>query len=564
MEKKKRRFNPILFVIIPLVLILIAGAALTGLGLSRNAKYEKALELLDDGQITDAIAIHQELGQYKDLDVQICDAAASHCKKLLEKGEYEKVPKLYQTVSAYPESAERLNQPVRAYAETALLDYDAETVVSLWESFAQDENLRALLQDQIAASAPAMFEESSGDYMYFYQLLMEEDIRLDALDACVAEYLCRNIRERDYTDVYTYYHILPQDSAAMEQVYEAFVDNAKDFLDQNNYAYVMEMYSWMQSFDAKIEDVSQQIYDHACVMLEQQQYGSAQDYFYLLSNNNDPWYREDADYMYKLSLLQYYIANRWFEDARYLVDRYAGETHEKLLAALMEHCGDQTAIADLEAAILARLALEETDASDQMLLDAEWEILHKYRDMYFYDQNLWNLMMDYMDALDHQSAALDFNLGSAAYYDYYFHWYLAEAERCQILDRLHQEYGFGKDSEQLQSMLGIGDYIEQWIYAWDEIHTCLEYALWNVAPYQEGNRYYLDVYNYTDYTFSFQVYQQFCDESGNILADYLPDAFTLAPGESMQMLIAYPAGSVAYWFIDWNIFDIYLGDEWLG
>lgn len=94
--KPAKKKGKILAITIPLVVVLIIAGVIGGMFISKNSQYNKALQMLDDGDISDAIEIHQKLGDYKDLADEICNGAESQCKKQLKKGGYSKIAKLYK------------------------------------------------------------------------------------------------------------------------------------------------------------------------------------------------------------------------------------------------------------------------------------------------------------------------------------------------------------------------------------------------------------------------------------------------------------------------------------
>ena len=204
------------------------------------------------------------------------------------------------------------------------------------------------------------------------------------------------------------------------------------------------------------------------------------------------------------------------------------------------------------------ITLDEAIA-EAFQLQIELEYLEKYRNMPFYDEALYALAWQYLYALDNQEQVVEYYFEE--YYDYYqfwYAWYLADADRYAALDKLSEYYGFGEGKEQLESLLGTAESLRQWADAWYEIHACLSTQLWGLAPYEENGVYYLEVYNYTGYTFSFTVYEQFCDAEDTLLNEYEDTYVTVESGATCRVVIAHPGEGVSYWYIDWEIYDIYL------
>ena len=179
--------------------------------------------------------------------------------------------------------------------------------------------------------------------------------------------------------------------------------------------------------------------------------------------------------------------------------------------------------------------------------------------MPFYDEYLQDLIMEYLYYLQE----LEYTLEYEDYYDFYYYWQHTTADCYTVLDLLNAHYGFGANDTRLQALLGISEALRYWTNAWYEIHNCLSWQLWEVAPYVEGDAYYLDLTNYTQYAFTVVFYQQFmCYEE--IVGEYQSEELTLQPDETIRVLIAVPDTDVEYWFMDWDIFNIYDGDTFLG
>ena len=96
------------------------------------------------------------------------------------------------------------------------------------------------------------------------------------------------------------------------------------------------------------------------------------------------------------------------------------------------------------------------------------------------------------------------------------------------------------------------------IQAWYEIHNNLSRDLWNVEPEKENGSLCFTVRNDTAFTFTFTLCQRIYDEKDTLLREEKADTVTLAPGQSVRIVVTDPEGSP--YTIDWEIFNIFRQD----
>lgn len=487
-QPQKSKRGLILAIGIPVLAVLIVAGIVAGMFVSKHLKYTDALEMLEDGKIEDAIEVHQELGDYKDLAAEICAAAQEQCKKLLKKESYSKVEKLYAAVEGYPDALTEMDQLLEKHLKDLLKDGAFETVLEAYDAFEDNE------------AATETIEKKLGEAM--------------------AEYL-----EKD------------MDSAAA-------------------------LYRTLQENDLEPEPVNGAIYDYACGLMENGEYDAAQGFFELLDGYRDSTEKlQEIQFAWAMTDLKEYISYGWYDDAEALVNSWDGEEHQKLLEIYLAACGDSTFLADLEDALLARIAMALESDNYLEVANLEWEMLEKYQRMPFYDDRLGELAAEYLDALYEQRYAADYWYAYeyADYYEFIYSFQYYAGERYAVLDQLKQEYGFNPSSADIQGLFGIGENMKAYYNAWYEIHLNLEDYLWGIAPYKNADgQYCLDVYNYTDYTFSIYVTQSFHDSNDNVLAEYDAEYLNVEPYSEFQVIIGHPGSGVDYWYIDWEIYDIYL------
>ncbi len=567
-QPKKKKTGKILAIVIPAVVVLIAVGIVAAIFIGRNNQYKKALEYLDDGDIAEAIEIHKSLGDYKDLADEICDTAESRCKKLLSKDDYAKVAKLYKTMAEYPDAIEGMNKKVGDHAADLLSEQNYDAVMNMLTAVKENDALCAVVVEEIDAVADEIWEGNEYSARSFYQQLKDEEIYLESMDDNFVELLAYYMDSQWYWDVASCYGQLGHSTKAMQAVDELFIAEAKESMENSNYWLVESLFNALYSYDITMDALYETVYDGACQMMEQEDYTYAEQYFELLQNYLGD-YKDCAAKLEELVFcqviedLERYMQYGWYSDAKYLLNSYSGEQFERLLEVYLSYCGDSAFVADLEAGLLARLAANDAGATDKELIQIEWDYLEKYWNMPFYDARLQELMYDYMYALERQEEAARYYYDYNYYdtYEYIYYWNIAAADRYAVLDLLHAEYGYGNSDSRLQAVLGTSETVRLQAAAEYYIYDCLSYYLWSVSPYQQNGVYYLDVYNYTDYTFSMTVYQEFCDSADNTLSAHQAEHVDLLPGQWYQIEIHFPEEYWEYgdhWYIDWYVTSAYL------
>ena len=567
-QPKKKKTGLILAIVIPAVVILVAVGIVAAIFIGRYNQYQKAMEYLDDGDIGEAIEIHKSLGDYKDLAEEICDTAESRCRKLLSKSDYAKVAKLYKTMAEYPEAIEEMNKKVGDHAAELIEEQNFEAVMDMLRAVKSNDSVRTVIVDEIDAAADEIWALNVYYAQSFYQWLKDEEIYLESMDDNFVELIAEYMDSQWYWDVASYYGQLSHNAKAMEAVCQLFVAEAEEAMENTDYWRVESMFDALRSYDVTMDALYEAVYSGACMMMEQEDYTYAELYFELLQDYLGD-YKDCAAMLEELIFcqvvedLEKYMQYGWYSDAQYLLNSYSGEQYDRLLEVYLAYCGDSSFIADLEAGLLARLAASDAGATEQELIDTEWSYLEKYWNLPFYDSRLQELAYEYLNALDRQEEAVrdyyDYNYYDN--YEYTYYWLLAASDRYAALDLLHDEYGYGNSDPKLQQVLGTSEQVRQQATADYNIYSCLSYYLWSVGPYEENGAYYLDVYNYTEYTFSMTVYQEFCDYYENTMGENQTDYVDLTPGMWYQIQIHFPEEyleSGDHWYIDWVLTAVYL------
>lgn len=562
--QKKGKLGLILGIAIPVVIIAIVAAVFVGIENNKKNLYKDAVELAEDGDIAEAVAIHEELGDYKDLKLQISDCAVDEFDDLLEKGSYKKVLRLYGTVVNYPDAIEEMDQMLREHVEKLMSNFEYSTAVDLYD--------RAV-------------KEGVGVELVVQGIV---DGALIWLDDC------------NFYDVIEVYDLLAEHENAVKTLEEAIGNKYKELLDAESYQ-ADNLYYALENNEIHVDAVYAAIYERACTLMENGEYYDAKSIFETLGE-----YQDSAQKIQEIQLaidtdnLNYYLENGWYSDAMSIINSYEGETHDQmvatyvtycvdnlnhyiekgwygsalsfvedhegeiydqLLAVYMTCCGDGTIIADLEAAVAARLELENQGSTDyQAKLDAELNILSKYEDMPFYDEDLGDLIDSYLDNLSDQQYYINW-YSNYWYMPYY--WGNEDAERIAILTTLGESYGFAASNAELQAILGTSESVSAYWTAWynisDDLRWDLDYAH---TDYSEGYR-YLSFCNNTDYTFSLRLHVSYTDYDGAELSYEDAEYTALTPDAEFKFIMTFPENA-AYWTATWEFYDIYLGETPVG
>ena len=487
--KRKKAWTKVL---IPVAAVLAAAGVVGGMFLSKHMSYQKAMDLLGSGKVADAVEIHQKLGDYKDLEDEICSVAQKQFQKYLDNESYSKARKIYSAVSGYPDAVKKLDKLVKKQLESFLEYGNMSSLREFWEEMGDDETVKALMEG----------------------ILVEQ-----------AE---KNLRKTG-TTAFTVSLMNTVDSDALRQV----------------------------------------VYEHALELADTGEYTAAANCFALLGDYQDSPAKFQENVRWQaVENLETYLNEGRYTEARELVDTYDGELHEQLLERFMAVCGDDTFLADLEAALLNRIYGDYGDYYKHYhVAQDEYEYLESYLNVPFYDTRLQELMVEYLDAVAAQAsiALYWYESGDIDSYDFSYYWDYYAAVRYMTLDQLRDEYGFNPSDPEIQGLFDMGEDFMVYNEVWYMIHLDLASQLWGVGPVDNGaGEYVMYLRNYSGYTYSIYVWQEFIGTNGATVGLYEREYLSIAPGEEVQIVVGWPDDYVDYWYIDWDIYDIYDGNTYLG
>ena len=552
MENRKK----MLMITIPVVVLLLG--ILLAVFAGGNSKQNQVRRLLWQGDFGEAVAIYSTMDADGELALEICDAVEKKCKKLLRKHKYSEVAALYSDVADLSVAVLEVEEQVRAHLLKEVDEFDVQTVVEICAQLGQVEAVHTIVQEGFEEGAPFPWWTPNNDHVVFWQQVRQQGISTVVVEQYAFRRILENLEEKDYTNAMMYIDMLAHNEERMEEVRKVIIQKMEAFLQAELWADADILYSRIS--DLEIRRLSELIHDQAYALMEQGRYEESQYLFYIMRDSKDPLYDLDAQLSLRMVTMHVYMLNKQYKEARTWAHTFAGETRQKLQEIFLSYSGDQHILADLETAVLNRLAMIEAGASPREQVDAELEALQQYRNVVFFDEALKQLVVDYLDAVREQRSSLYYDQSGREYYQYYSRWHLNEAKRYQVLEQLSRDYGFAAGNAQIQALLGSGDEMQAWITAWSQIHTCLSGQLWDVEPIRSGGKYYLEVVNDTAHTFTFTVCQRFYGAGDAQLGEDVGDAITLAPGQQIRLEIRYPKEDVVRFTMDWEIFDIFCGD----
>lgn len=555
--KKKNKLGLILAIGIPVLVVLIVVGILAGISISKKNQYEEALELLEDGDIAEAIEIHQKLGDYENLEKKICEAAEDECQSLLKKNSYSKVEKLYTAVAGYPDAVRAMDKKLKKHITTLLDDYDFEGAIAAYDKLSGNETVAKLVADQIGDVSSDLWEEDSYAFLLLVSELKEQDLRLDAVEEATYKYASSMISYDNYYQAVNVCLMLPEDSHYRSDFCDDLAEAMLLKLQEDSY-YVYDIIYAIDEYDLDGAAVYQTVYDYSCDLMEREEYENARNYLELIRN-----YMDVADKLAAAEVgmakeeLIYYLENGWYWDARYLVNCYEGETYEQLREIYLQYSADNTFLVDLEAALLERIEYALSGEEYYVVAKLEWDLLEKYNDLPFFDEYLQELAAEYLNALYYQMHYAEWY--SDNYYDQNYYWLLYAADRYDTLNKLHEAYGFNPENEYIRKLFTSGEQTRMFAEAWYCIHLDLEWQLWGTYANEDSEGYYLEYTNYTEYTFDLDIWNYFVDYySGETVHNV--DGFyeNVQPGDTVKIYFTFPEDTYDYyWYVDWNMMNIY-------
>ena len=519
------------------------------------------------GVVLAVVLLNGPLASSEDKAANALEQTKEQCQKWLKKEKYEKLPKLYDSVSEYPQAQAEIKRQLREHVFQIVEGLDVNRFPAVCNALDEHAVLFDVVIEGMKQGTSKLIEESYPDLMIYYQELRDAQFHLEELDACILDFFWSNLKpdaEKIYGHFDHYLPILyhcPSCKAKLEQM---VYDKIAYFLEMGEYEDAYFYCGMMDYWDMEWEPSFDMLKECAYDLFEQGNYVDAKYLLQQLRDSQLPIYDEDAQLTYRLSVMYIYMETYQYAEAKAWAMSFFGETQEKLLEVLQQYTADGKAMADLETAVLKRMEMEAAGADKLEILDWELELLRSYHSSYFEDENLKQLVVDYLDAVTRQRKFLLWDQESRERYDIYYHWHLQEANRRLTLDTLHRDYGFGAENAELLALLGTGEGLKAWITAWKQIHDSLSDQLWDVMPYENQDESCLDFIGNTDYGFTLSCRVYRCDASGNLLEEVALEPVTVRPGEAYRLSLGMAVEEKDNLVIHWEITNISLNGQPIG
>lgn len=446
----------------------------------------------------------------------------------IEDGDYEDAAELLEKLGTF-EGADQLLAKLNAYiaAQDALLEGNYDQAKELLEQADDFEDAEDILDD---------LEDNLRDYDKAVKALEKHDF-------AKAEELLRKLKS--FKDSKKLLDSIPFEKAMflMESaIGDDYQAGLKVLSDEGYYVEYDEEYArrWM------LEEAATRFEN-----LLDYKHGDA------ASGRNQCWFHLGKMYAEQNSLsnAEYYL--------QMLQENNGGELCDELKAYIDSFYADAKFLDMLKEALEARKNLAEVgDASFSELLAFELEMIEKLTSLNWRDYELEMTFYGYRNAIEEQLYALsndglDVEDVSRWYYGFYL--------RCGHIENLNQKYGFLDDAPELKEIY-VGS--SNLYFAYYQIEDSLEYYLQERSPYYdyETDRYYLELYNYTDFEYTLQTVCEFYDENGELVAAYEGEVLQIPWYGSVQVWITIPGEDVEWstWSIHWTYSDISFNGELIG
>lgn len=269
-------------IVVPLLAVIVAAYFLTTLVIIPNAKYNKAVALMDAGQYEEAIAAFEAMDGYKDSTEQIYECKYRPAVALMDAGEYEEAQNAFGRISKYKDSADKITECkyLSAVALENAGEYEEaqkafDRISEYKDSADRSEACKTAFLDGKYANAVALLNE--GKAREAYSIFAETDGYKDS------EEKTTSIAEAQYQEVYAQVSTLVDSgecgqaknyyTAHWHSAYEKYVDSTKvkELKDYYQYAKMILTYetgdlislngylSALKQISSSFKDVSERI-----------------------------------------------------------------------------------------------------------------------------------------------------------------------------------------------------------------------------------------------------------------------------------------------------------------
>ena len=185
----KEKYNWLLF-------FIVAGSMLCGCD---NDDYNKAKDLVNNGQYDQAITIYKELGDYKDCALLISAAKYSKAEDLLASGEFDAAEKTFWELGGYKDSSSRILETKYTQAEYYYNLSEFDIAISIYTELGEYSDCQEKLRQSHIGLSNKAFE--SNDFLTAICEMREANPEnLEYIDNCYYKNAEKLISEEKYQE----------------------------------------------------------------------------------------------------------------------------------------------------------------------------------------------------------------------------------------------------------------------------------------------------------------------------------------------------------------------------
>ena len=378
------------------------------------------------------------------------EKAREECASLLMNEDYAGVAELFDSVDDYPQAQAEIKRQLKDHVQKLVQEREAKDLIEACRALQENEALFPVVEKGLQEGVDGLYQDSVREFMIFFQELVAENFTLEKLDAYVLNYIRERLEAGAFDDAGDYYHLLDHCQTCVAERDRLYEEKFIQLMEAGDYQIADYFHGKIRNLGMDDTLMAQMLLTYALEHLDQGDYVTAQQLLYVLRDCKHPLFSLDAQFALRLATLYVYMEEGDFAEAEKWARSFAGDTREKLLEALLQHTADGLLIPAMEDALRTRLDLEAAGTPRREMLDKELELLRLNRNVYFVDDDLKQLLMDYLDAVDGQRKTTYWEQnGEAEAY-----WQQMEQKRLATLRTLARDYGFGEGDERLQALLG--------------------------------------------------------------------------------------------------------------
>ena len=441
----------------------------------------------------------------------------------------------------------------------ALEEGQIDDAVDIYKEIGEYKDLLA----QITTAAVETAEEhlDDGNYASFVRLVgyvKDYDSILGEISEVLNDETAKLMKKDKYYEALELFVRLKKYPALQTAVETQYAKEFSKQLENDN----LDLYYYMTYEEADMAAVKDAIYSEAKKRIDKEEFEEAGDLLSLILDYKDAaQIKEDLFLSIYLQELKEYLENGNYYWAEVLINDYDGDK-QPLIDEYLKYCADSTLLEDMAKALKDRLALEkENPYAYTDLVKIEMDVLDKYYNKPFYDDELEDLFWDYYYALDDQEYYANY-FTNYNYYESYeraYYWAICDAERFETLEALYDKYGFAKnDQELLNIFVGTAEAVRNYAQAGYDLGNDIDWQIyWGSVNQGEDGLIYIRYINETEYTFNLTVYHY--DETGLVVEEDIFVFEEIAPSQEIMI----PVGVVTndywgsnWWELGWDISEI--------